>query len=289
MPDTGTLTRVPLDQDALARLLDVQSGVVTRAQLRDLGVAKHDVERMVRRRELVALGRSVFLSHTGEPTWVQRAWAATLACAPAAMCLASAAPVPSETGPVHVAIDESRRVAPVPGVRLHRLTGLTDKVRWQASPTRLRPEHDALELAHRARDELGVVRVLTDELHARRTTAARLQDVLMSQTRLRRRSFVVAVLADLAAGTCSVLEHGYLERVARPHGFPAATSPVTASPRGCAGNRCSAVRAPRPSGWTGCSSTGAGRARATPCGDGCDLAVDDVGGSGAPDAPDTPS
>lgn len=30
------------------------------------------------------------------------------------------------------------------------------------------------------------------------------------------------MLTDLAEGTCSVLEHGYLERVERPHGLPRA-------------------------------------------------------------------
>ena len=34
------------------------------------------------------------------------------------------------------------------------------------------------------------------------------------------------MLADVAAGTCSVLEHGYLARVERPHGLPTADRQV---------------------------------------------------------------
>ncbi len=33
---------------------------------------------------------------------------------------------------------------------------------------------------------------------------------------------MASVLADIAEGTCSVLEHGYLTRVERPHGLPPA-------------------------------------------------------------------
>ncbi|WP_193605353.1 type IV toxin-antitoxin system AbiEi family antitoxin domain-containing protein [Nocardioides dongkuii] len=215
-----------LDRDGLARVLRAQSGVVTRRQLRELGAAKHDVERLVRRRELVAVGRSVFVDHTGALTWLQRAWAATLAAGPAALCLGSAAPTPDEAGPIHLAIDESRRVAPLPGVRVHRVVALADKVRWTASPPRLRPEHNALELAHRARSEVEVVRVLTDEVNARRTTPERLRQASEARPRLRRRAFIGDVLADLAAGACSVLERGYLERVARPHGLPVADHQV---------------------------------------------------------------
>lgn len=211
-----------LDAEALARLLATQSGVVTRAQLGGLGAAKHDIERMVRRRELVALGRATFIDHTGEPTWRQRAWVAVLGAGRAALCLDSASTTPDEDAPIQVAIAEGRRVAPLAGVRLHRMPDLEARVRWTSSPACLRPEHNALEIAHRARDELDVVRALTDEVNARRTTPERLRQALRARARMRRRAFVEAVIADLEAGTCSVLEHGYLDLVARPHGFPVA-------------------------------------------------------------------
>ena len=35
-----------------------------------------------------------------------------------------------------------------------------------------------------------------------------------------RRELLASVLADVANGTCSVLEHGYLTLVERPHGLP---------------------------------------------------------------------
>jgi len=42
----------------------------------------------------------------------------------------------------------------------------------------------------------------------------------MAGRRFRRGRWMRSVLADLAAGTESVLEHGYLNRVERPHGLP---------------------------------------------------------------------
>ena len=38
--------------------------------------------------------------------------------------------------------------------------------------------------------------------------------------RLPRRRWQAGILTDVASGTCSVLEHGYLTRVERPHGLP---------------------------------------------------------------------
>lgn len=46
---------------------------------------------------------------------------------------------------------------------------------------------------------------------------------LGARSRHARRGLVVALIDDLAAGTHSVLEHGLLDRVLRPHGLPLPT------------------------------------------------------------------
>ena len=66
------------DPEALQRLLIAQDGVVTRRQLREVGVGKPELDRMLRRREMARLFPGVFVNHTGPPTWRQRAWAAVL-------------------------------------------------------------------------------------------------------------------------------------------------------------------------------------------------------------------
>lgn len=175
---------------------------------------------MVRRRELTRHLSGVYLDHTGPPSWSQRAWIAVLYAAPAALCGTSALDSPPPDGPIHVAIDASRRLANLEGIRFHRRRGLDSLVRWNASPPRLCTEVAVLDLVDEAEDELSVVRLLTDAVGGRRTTAERVRRCLRGRARLRRRGWVLRLLDDIEAGAGSVLEHAYLTRVERPHGLP---------------------------------------------------------------------
>lgn len=223
---------------ALAEIVERQSGVVTRAQLLAHAVSANDVRRRLRRRELVVHQPGVYVDHTGELSWLQHAWVAVLAIAPAALCHASA--LRADDGPgrrdtddvLHVAIDRTRSAEAPPGVRLHRLADLDAKVRWAASPPRVKVEHAVLDLAAASRSDLQAIGVIADAVQARRTTAARLATTLAERPRIARRAFLAAVLDDVASGTCSVLEHAYLSRVERPHGLPCGARQVAAGGRG---------------------------------------------------------
>ena len=68
----------PDDADPLRRLLLVQSGVISRAQVLGAGEKVWDIRRRIRRREWVRLQDGVYVDHTGEPTWLQRAWGGVL-------------------------------------------------------------------------------------------------------------------------------------------------------------------------------------------------------------------
>jgi hypothetical protein len=210
--------------DDLEVLLARQAGVVSRRQLIEVGLAPHDVRRLQRRRDLVALARGVYLDHTGEPSWLQTAWGGVLALWPAALSHESAlhaagmGRVPGVR--LHVAVDRDRSPTPPPGVRLHRLADLDLKVAWQSSPPRVRIEEAAVDVAAEARDDFAAIAVLADVVQSRRTTAARLQATLSARSKVARRRLLEGVIADIGAGTCSVLEHGYLARVERPHHLP---------------------------------------------------------------------
>jgi hypothetical protein len=210
-----------VDEHELRRLLRDQDDVVSWRQLRDVaGLASHDVERLLRRRDLVRVHPRVYVGHTGPLSWRQRAWAAVLYAEPAALCLGSALPEPDERAPIEVAIEGDRRLEPRPGLRIHRMQDLEAKVRWNLSPPRLRPEQAALDLVDRASSELDVVAVLSRVIGGRATTAGLLRATLDGRPRLRRRRWVTRLLDDLELGVCSVLEHAYLVRVERPHGLP---------------------------------------------------------------------
>src|SRR5688572_8275468 len=99
-----------------------QSGVVTRRQALSAGLAPHDLARLVRRRELSPLHPGVFLDHTGEPSFQQRAWGGVLLLEPAALAGVSALRAfegPGSTRPatpLHLAVAWERRVRPPDGL-----------------------------------------------------------------------------------------------------------------------------------------------------------------------------
>ncbi|MGN6162637.1 MAG: type IV toxin-antitoxin system AbiEi family antitoxin domain-containing protein, partial [Marmoricola sp.] len=64
--------------ERIAGLLADQAGTVSRRQLHAAGYQPADIERMVRRRDLSPRAPGVYLRHTAEPTWLERAWLALL-------------------------------------------------------------------------------------------------------------------------------------------------------------------------------------------------------------------
>jgi hypothetical protein len=158
----------------------------------------------------------------------QRAWAGVLLYWPAALSHTSALRAYAGPGsrrhegtdPIHVCVATGRNMSPVPGYQVHRVKGLDEHVRWNLAPPRVSIEHEAVAVAADAATEFDAIAVLADACQSRRTTARRLLVHAESRSRLRRRSFLVEVLSDIAAGACSVLEHGYLHRVERRHGLP---------------------------------------------------------------------
>ena len=219
---------VSMRLDAVSEHLTRQDGVVTRGQLLGAGVTQARVDTLLRRRALVVVHPGVYLTHTGAPSWSQRSWAAVLYAGRSALYLEAALQRPGRDsvshGPIDVAVDWSRRVAPQPGLRVHRVRGLEGKVQWNLSPPRVRVEVAAVEVAHRAPDDLAAISALATVVGSRRTLASRLRTEIEQRERLRRRRMLTELLSDLDGGTHSVLEHGYLVRVLRPHGLPEPTS-----------------------------------------------------------------
>ena len=170
----------------------------------------------------------VYVDHTGPLTWLQRAWAAVLVAWPAALTHESAlrAVLDPDRGDrwvddaIHVAVDRQRSLRTPPGVVAHRLADFDAKVLTHTHPPRVRIEHAAVDVAAEAPDDLRAVAILADLVQARRTTARRLLAALETRSRIARRPLIVAVLDDIAEGTCSLLEHDYLTLVERAHGLP---------------------------------------------------------------------
>ena len=223
----GEISRAWPDDWGIEEFLDDQSGVVSRAQLLAAGEKPPTIRRMIRRRELAIVHPGIYVNHTGEPTWLERAWAAVLHAWPAALSGQSA--LRAHEGPgkstrdlsvIEVAIDQARTVIAPPGMRVRRIDRLSERVLWNTGPPRLRYEDAAIDVAARARSDLAAVVALADMVQSRRSTASRLAQEVNSRTRIPRRDWLRDVLTDIADGTCSVLEHGYLNRVVRAHALP---------------------------------------------------------------------
>ena len=220
---------MPLSPE-LAHLLRDQSGVIARNQVRALGGTDDDIRRLCRRRHWNRIHPGIYIEHTGPPTWQQKAWAAVLyadgvLCGPSALRAADGPGRSSDDrdSVVHVAIRAERRVRPQPGLRVVRRRGLEDMALWNTSPPRQRYEDAALDVALESSGDMEALAVLAEGCQGRRTTAARLRASLDSRARAPRRSWLSAVLDDIAAGSCSVLEQEYLRRVERAHGLPVGT------------------------------------------------------------------
>lgn len=229
-----------MDLPALRTRLAVQDGVISRRQALELGATPHHIRRQLRQRQWARVHDGVYVDHTGPLTWQQRAWAAVLFAAPAALCAESALRAANgpghrghdDAGPIRVAVERARTVSAPSDVQVHRLVGLQTRVQWNRSPPRLRIEEAVLDVAAAARDDFHAVATLADAVQSRRTTASRLLVTLGERSRIARRSFLESVLLDVESGTCSALEHVYLTRVERPHGLPRARRQVRASARG---------------------------------------------------------
>jgi len=225
--------------DEIARLLDLQDGVIARHQAVAAGLTEVVIARLVRRREWVRVHRGVFVNHTGPLSWHQRAWAAVLACWPAALDGWSAIRAHegpgrrrSDPGVVEVMVAHGRHPAAPEGVSVRQSRRFDEQAQWNLTPPRVRYYDAVLDLADRAPRELDAIAVLADACGGRRTPAARLRARLDDIPRVCRRDWLQAILEDVQSGTCSVLEHRYLTDVERPHGLPCAVRQAVASVEG---------------------------------------------------------
>ncbi|MFI5622291.1 hypothetical protein ACIA03_02395 [Nocardioides sp. NPDC051685] len=223
----------PFDRDGMERLRDeVQGGVISRRQLRELHAQDHDIRRLVRNRELAAIHPGVYVNHTGNPTWGQRAWAAVLVCWPAALTGRSALPKPPERGPIEVMVPMNRTVRAPDGVIVRRRARFDGYVDWAAYPPRQLLAEAAIDAAAEGSDVGEAFSMLADLVQTKAATASALIQALGYRKRLTDRSLLTELLEDLKAGACSVLEREYLRRVECAHGLPAGERQVADSIQG---------------------------------------------------------
>lgn len=220
-------TRVGAEQ--VSELLELQEGMITRAQLGLAGAAETEVRSMLAGRALHLWVPGVYSRDSGTLTWKARAWGAVLAHAPAALDRDSALRWVNGPGwrgrdddlPIQIAVSATRgRLAAHSRIELRSIAHFDERVLTALTPMRVRTEEAVLDAAMVTDDELDRIEILARAVRARVTTADRLLESLAARRRAHHRHWLESVLVDVRDGTHSVLEHRYLTRVEQPHGLP---------------------------------------------------------------------
>ncbi|QWC85497.1 hypothetical protein KLP28_01555 [Nocardioidaceae bacterium] len=120
---------------------------------------------------------------------------------------------------MHVLVPWERRPGPLDGVVIHRVRDFDVRARWNHAPPRDTYEAAVIDVALAARTRMDRIAELSRAVQQRRTTAQRLTTEIRRRSRVPDRTWLLHVLQDVADGTCSALEHGYLHRVERAHGL----------------------------------------------------------------------
>ncbi len=218
----------PAAETRTTAIITGQDGVIARSQALAAGLTPAMIRRKLRRRDWTRVYDGVYVNHTGECTWRQRAWSAVLDADPAAIADVSVLNF-GIGGAIHIAVGSGRKVVEHKGVVVHHRARFNESVHWNLRPPRLSVEEAALDVADGAKTEREAIATLTRVASDRRfgIDAYTLLAAVKRRRRMRRREFLTGILRDITEGTCSVLEHRYLHDVERAHGLPA---PVKQSP-----------------------------------------------------------
>jgi hypothetical protein len=126
---------------------------------------------------------------------------------------------PDHDRPVYLTIPEHRRIAPRPGLVIHRDRHWADRLA-RAVPPRRTAAHAVLDVVGRSRTLDEAAAVVAEACQTGRVGAADLLAALDDRRRLRHRQELRPIIADVAAGSHSLLELRYQRDVEQRHGLP---------------------------------------------------------------------
>ena len=209
-------------------LLEVQAGVLSRAQALRAGMTDKQIKAAWMSGRWQRLHTGVYAAFSGEPGREARLWAAVLRAGPvAALSHHSAAElyglVTTPAPAVHVMVPAGRQIAPASGLIVHYSSLVTRTRHPVLLPPRTRVEETVLDLAYSADSLDAALSWVLRGCASRRTTPDRIAAAMDLRARMRWRTELGAALGLGAQGVHSLLEFRYVNRVERPHGLPAAT------------------------------------------------------------------
>ncbi|MCW2941263.1 MAG: hypothetical protein JWN00_4248 [Actinomycetia bacterium] len=222
------------------RLIADQSGVISRAQGAEFGLAGEEMRNRLRFADWQRIHHGVYATFSGEIRREAQLWAALLRAGPEAVLshqtaaelyglLKEPSPmiqltVPATTNPV--------KHGRIPGVVVHRSRNLEVTRHPVLSPPRTRVEHTVLDLIEDMNDPADRYDLICRAIGGRLTTSARLRDALDKRSRFRDRREAESALGDAGQGALSNLERWYLRGVERRHRLPVAVRQARSRIRG---------------------------------------------------------
>ncbi len=205
----------------------VQAGVVSVQQLENLGVRYPTVRAELAAGRWIRLSEGVYFIGNTRPGLPSRRWAALLACGEGAVLshttaadiygFASRSRSPSR---IEVSIPETRQEVTLPGLKIRRSRLLPAKGSNHNGWPVTTAADTVLDLVAELRSPRDVVALLTDACRSGSVSPDGILAAMGKRKRQRHRQLVKDVLADVAGGVESLLEHKYLVKVERAHGLP---------------------------------------------------------------------
>lgn len=208
-----------------AQLAEPSDGVVSRRTLAAAGITRHDIGYEVDGGRWRLHGRQTVAVHNGPLGVVARRWEAVIetGSAIAAIDGVTALQHAGLTGyaddEIHVSAVHNHNTDRLPGLTMHKVIRRVSGELIPGGLPRTRPEVAAIRAAHWARSDRQAALVLLMTVQQRLTTPARLaaaQRVVRGRTR---RSFIRAVVRDIAFGVQSLGELDFA-RLCRSRGLP---------------------------------------------------------------------
>ena len=202
--------------------------MVSRSQLAEVGITRHDIRSEVRAERWLVLG-SQTVGTSREPLdrlpELARCWAAVwetgigIAAVDGVTALRQAGLVGYEEQSVHLSVVHRHDAAKLPGARIHKVIRRVPGEQVLSGLPRTRAEVAAIRAAHWATSDRQAALILLMTVQQRLTTPRRLaeaQTVVRGRTR---RAFVREVVRDIAFGVQSLGELDFA-RLCRVRGLP---------------------------------------------------------------------
>jgi hypothetical protein len=215
-----------LAAEGIETLIHAQGRIVGRAQLLAAGWSEARIRRSLRSRRWQRVHPGVYATHTGPIGYDERRLAGLLYAGPeAAWSHHTAAEqlglIKSDWNrPVHVVIPEHRKVRAQRQLVVHRDDHWADRLAAVVPPRRT-PAHAVLDIVGISHSLDQAAATIAEACQSGRVSPADLQRSLTDRPRLRHRGTLWPIIADVAAGSHSLLELRYLRDVERRHALPA--------------------------------------------------------------------